>query len=123
MKNKKQARNFTDFCKDASLKQIKKALEFYNEKFVIEKVLVYFDNWSLVQDDSIYKNGKILINKHSTEKWTTTITINDDAEYMFDDQKNCWQALPETFSEFISDVLRYEDFDLILSKEGLSKIY
>lgn len=115
--------NFTEFCKTDDLEQIKKALKFYNEKFNVEKVLTYFVNWKIVYDDSQYRNGKILINKHSTEKWETTITINDDAEYMFANNENCWQYLPKTLSEFISDVLRYEDFDLLLSETGYSKIY
>jgi len=115
--------NFTDFCKDANLKQIKKALKFYNKPFKAEKVLEYFSNWKIIYDDSKWKNGKILTNKHSTENWKTTMIINDDAEYMFADNENCWQYVPRTFSEFISDVLRYEDFDLILSEKGRSKIY
>lgn len=115
--------NFTDFCKDANLEQIKKALDFYNEKFNAEKVLEYFINWEIIYDDSFYRNGKILKNKHSNGKWETTMTINDNAEYMFADNQNCWQYLPKTFSEFISDVLRYEDFDLLLSEVGHSKIY
>ena len=115
--------NFTDFCREANLEQIKKALEFYNEKFKPEKVLKYFVNWEIIYDDNFYKNGKILKNKHSNGKWETTMTINDNAEYMFADNQNCWQYLPKTFSEFISDVLRYEDFDLLLSEEGRSKIY
>lgn len=121
--NKLAAVNFTDFCKDASFEQIKKALEFYNEKFIPEKVLEYFDNWIIVYDNSKYRNGKILTNKHSTESWKTIMTINDNAEYMFADNTNCWQYLPKTFSEFISDILRYEDFDLILSDIGWNKIY
>jgi hypothetical protein len=115
--------NFTDFCKKTNLEQIKKALKFYNEPFKVEKVLEYFANWTIVYDDSQWKNGKILTNKHSTENWETIMTINDDAEYMFADNENCWQYLPKTFSEFISDVLRYEDFDLLLSEKGRSKIY
>lgn len=115
--------NFTDFCNEANLEQIKKALEFYNEKFKPEKVLEYFINWEIIYDDSFYRNGIILKNKHSNGKWETIITINDNAEYMFADNKNCWQYLPKTFSEFISDVLRNEDFDLLLSEVGRSKIY
>lgn len=114
--------NFTDFCKKADLEQIKKAIIFYNEPFTAEKVLDYFANWTIVYDDSQYRHGKILTNKHSTESWQTTITINDDAEYMFADDDN-WQYLPKTFSEFISDVLRYQDFDLLLSENGRNKIY
>jgi hypothetical protein len=115
--------NFTDFCKDANLDQIKKALEFYNEKFKPEKVLEYFANWNIIYDSSFYNDGKILINRHSNGKYETLITINDNAEYMFADNKNCWQNLPKTFSEFISDILRYEDFELLLSEKGCSKIY
>lgn len=115
--------NFTDFCKNANLEQIKKALKFYNKPFKVEKVLEYFANWTIVYDDSQWRNGKILTNKHSIEPWETTITINDDNEYMFDDCVNCWNYLPRTFSEFISDVLRYEDFDLLLSEKGRSEIY
>ncbi len=124
--NKKQivpAVNFTEFCRKANLGQIKYALMFYEEKFVAEKVLEYFDNWELKYDDSQYRKGKILINKHSTEKWKTTITINDDAEFMFADNTNCWQYIPKTMSEFISDCLRYEDIDLLLSEQGIIKIY
>jgi hypothetical protein len=115
--------NFTDFCRKANSEQIKKALKFYNEAFKVEKVLEYFLNWELKHDDSQYKHGKILTNKHSNGKWQTTMTINDDAEYTFAEQENCWQYIPKTFSEFISDVLRYEDFDLLLSEKGRSKIY
>jgi hypothetical protein len=119
----KKAVNFTDFCKKANLYQIKKALKFYNEPFKVEKVSEYFLNWQLKHDDTCYKNGKILINKHSNGIWETKITINDYFEYMFADSVACWQYLPKTFSEFISDVLRYEDFDLILSEKARIKIY
>ena len=122
-KNKVKAVNFTTFCKNATLEQIKTALEFYNEKFEPEKVLKYFSNWKMVNDNSTYRNGKILTNKHSNGKWETTITINDNAEYVFGDNDSTWQYIPKTMSEFISDVLRYEDFDLILSDEGVKRIY
>lgn len=115
--------NFTEFCKESNLKQIQKALKFYNEEFNVEKVLKYFLNWELKHDDSQYRAGKILTNKHSNGKWKTTITINDNAEYTFAEQENCWQSIPTTFSEFISDVLRYQDFELLLSDEGRIKIY
>ena len=115
--------NFTDFCKDASLKEIKKALEFYNEKFVAELVLEYFKNWTIVYDESRFRNGKILTNRHSTEGYENSITINDNAEYMINGHEKSWQYLPRTFSEFISDILRHEDFDLLLSQKGIERIY
>lgn len=118
-----EAVNFTDFCRTANLEQIKKALEFYNERFKVEKVLEYFENWTLKEDDKKYRNGKILTNKHSNGIWETTITINDNFIYTFAGQEHCWQYLPKNFSEFISDILRYEDFELILSKKGYKKIY
>ncbi len=74
-------------------------------------------------DDSQYRKGKLLTNKHSTEDWSTTITINDDAEYMFADNTTCWQYVPKTISEFISDCLRYADIDLVLSEQGMVRIY
>lgn len=117
------ALNFTEFCIGASLKEINYALGFYNEKFEPEKVLEYFLNWEIIPDNSIYRNGKVLVNKHSNGEWKTTITINDNVEYMFADNEKCWQHLPKTFSEFISDVLRYEDFDLLLSEKGRIRIY
>ncbi len=117
--------NFTDFCgqKDRTMAQIKHALDFYNEEFIAEMVPVYFANWDLRSDDSKYRNGKVLINTHSIEEWETTMSINDNAEYKFADEDNCWQYLPKTFSEFISDILRYEDFDLMLTENGRKRIY
>ena len=128
MKNKRDTRfspavNFTDFCKKANLKQIKEALKFYDKPFKAEDVLIYFANWSIVYDDSTYRHGKILTNKHSNGEWKTKITINDDAEYMFAENDTCWQDVPKTFSEFISDILRYEDFDLLLSGKSHDEIY
>lgn len=123
MNTSTHAINFTEFCKIADLEQIKKALKFYNEPFSAKKVLEYFLNWELIYDDSIYRKGKILTNNHTNGEWKTTITINDDAEYMFQGNTNCWQYVPETFSEFISDILRYEDFELILSEKAYNKIY
>lgn len=117
------ALNFTEFCMGRSLYEINYALGFYNEKFDPEKVLEYFLNWEIIRDVSFYRNGKILVNKHSNGEWKTTITINDNAEYMFAGNENCWQYLPKTFSEFISDVLRHEDFDLLLSEKGRIRIY
>lgn len=123
MKQLYPAVNFTDFCAKATFEQIQKALKFYNEPFRVEKVLEYFINWELKHDDSQYKNGKILINKHSNGKWETTMTINDNTEYTFAEQEKSWQYIPNTISEFISDVLRYQDFELILSEKGRDKIY
>lgn len=114
--------NFTEFCNKADLGQIKKALKFYNKPFKAKDVLKYFKNWTIVYDDSKYKNGVILTNKHSNGKWETSVIINDNAEYSVGDDGN-WQYVPITFSEFISDVLRYADFELILSKKGIEKIY
>jgi hypothetical protein len=111
--------NFTDFCKRANLAQIKKALRFYNEPFKAEKVLEYFANWTIVDGD----RGKILVNKHSNGEWETTMTFHDNVEYTFAEQEKGWQYVPKTFSEFISDVLRYEDFDLLLSEKGRRKVY
>lgn len=115
--------NFIDFCKSADFEQIKKAIIFYDEKFNAEKVLEYFENWSLVYDNTICRRGKILTNKHSTEHWSTTITINDDFEYLLGDASNTWSYVPKTFSEFISDVLRYEDFELLLTEKAQQLIY
>jgi hypothetical protein len=115
--------NFTDFCKDKTLEEIKRALDFYNKSFVAEEIPEYFINWEISYDDSKYRNGKILKNKHSNGKWETSMIINDDFEYMFNDNDNCWSYVPNTFSEFISDILRYEDFDLLLSEKGRIAIY
>lgn len=115
--------NFTDFCEDKTLEQNKRALHFYNRPFVAEEVLEYFINWEIIYDDSKYNNGKILKNKHSNGKWETIMTINDDFEYMFNNENNCWSYVPNTFSEFISDILRYEDFELLLSEKGIIEIY
>ncbi len=127
---KNKAINFTDFCKDANLQQIRTALLFYNKKFSPEIVLGYFLNWELNHDDSVYKNGKVLINKHSTEGWSTKMIINDDSEYAFvpmnsscSDGDGQWQYIPKTMSEFISDVLRYGDFDLLFSEKAIAEIY
>ncbi len=114
--------NFIDFCKCATSEQIQSVIGFYYEEFVPEKVPEYFKNWSLKYDDSKYKNGIILTNKHSTGGWKATITINDGSEYTFGDDNN-WQYLPKTFSEFISDGLRHEDFDLIFSEMGLTRLF
>jgi len=115
--------NFTNFCENASLEQIKKALTFYTKEFVVTEVLEYFLNWEIIYDDSKYKNGTILINNHSNGKRITEITINDDSEYMFGKNDRTWQRIPKTISEFISDVLRYEDFELLLSEKGYNEIY
>ena len=121
-KRKIQVINFTAFCRKANLKQIRTALKFYNEKFEAEKVPEYFRNWKLSYDDSKYKRGKILVNKHSNGKWESAIVINDSSEYMFCEQENCWIRFPRTMSEFISDVLREEDFELLFSESGMRKL-
>lgn len=119
-----QAVNFTDFCTTCTdIVQVKKALEFYNEEFKPEKVIEYFANWEIFYDNSFYDRGKKLVNTHANGLWKTSITINDDYEYMFAAQTSCWNSLPETMSEFISDVLRYEDFELIFTQKAISKIY
>lgn len=119
-----QAINFTDFCAAASdLAQIKKALEFYNEEFTPEKVVEYFSNWEIFYDNTFYDNGKKLVNTHSNGTWKTSMTINDGHEYVFGDETNGWNYLPKTMSEFISDILRYEDFELLLNEKSHFKIY
>jgi len=115
--------NFTDFCKDSDLSTIKSALNFYLEEFTPEKVLLYFKNWTIGYDDDQYKNGKYLYCKNITHGWVTRIDINDNAEYTFDEMYNSWQYTPKTISEFISDVLRYEDFELIFNDLAIQKIY
>ena len=119
-----QAVNFTDFCKkESDIAKIKRALDFYMEEWEPEKVLEYFTGWALKHDDSKYRNDIILTNKHSNGKWSTKIWINDNAEYAVGENENCWQYTPKTMSEFISDVLRYKNFELILSEAAIKKIY
>jgi hypothetical protein len=119
----KKVVNFTTLCENMNLKQIKKALKFYNKSFKPEKVLKYFKNWELIHDDSKYKNEIFLINYHSTGKWKTKLTINNNFEYTFEDNLNCWNYVPKTMSEFISDMLRYQDIDLIFSEKEFKKVH
>jgi hypothetical protein len=117
-----KAINFTEFCRESNnLEEIKNALNFYEEKFRPDVVPEYFENWSIYYDDTFYQRGTFLINK-SSGGWSTKITINDNYEYMFGDNVHCWQYLPKTISEFISDILRYGDFELILSEKAKNKI-
>ncbi len=123
-----KAANFTTFCQNKTIDKIKNALRFYNRPFKAEEVPEFFLNWTLKYDDSIYRDGVLLTNKHSTEKWSCSIMINDDAEYCFGYSKKedrlslQWQYTPKTLSEFISDCLRYGDIDLVLSQKAIDMI-
>lgn len=126
MKDNTHVVNFTDFCEDATFEEIKRALKFYKQDFVVEDVPKYFTNWELGDEDTKYRNGNYrhgstLINYHS-EGWQSFITVYDNHEYVFENDDACYY-LPKTMSEFISDVLRQEDFELILSDIGRSAIY
>lgn len=117
-----KAINFTDFCIDADKEGVQRALRFYLEEFKPENVPIYFQNWTIVKDDRKYKRGLRLINQNTSGEWTSEIDINDYAEYSFDECTN-WEYLPKTISEFISDVLRHEDFELLLTDLAIDKIY
>ena len=141
MKNKPvPAVNFTTFCKGKTLLEIVYALNFYNKNlvargplidtaFLAEKIPKYFKNWTLDEDDSIYKHGKILTNTHSNGEWITKIFINDNSDYTFCNEDESptenrgWQYVPETMSEFISDALRYDSCELLLSDKAIGEIY
>lgn len=122
--------NFTDFCKDKTANSIHKALSFYKEEFKPEKVLDYFQNWSLTKSNKKYRNGVILTN-NTTQGWKVKVWINDNSEYTFlsgttgteNPEEENWQYFPKTISEFISDCLRYEDVELLFSKTAIKKIY
>lgn len=116
-----KAINFTDFCKDADQEGVQRALRFYLEEFKPENVPLYFNNWTITEDDSQYKRGLILKNLNTDGGWFNRIDINDYAEYSFDECN--WEYLPKTISEFISDVLRHEDFELLLTDLAIEKIY
>ena len=100
--------------------QLEIIIDFYSKKFNPELVLQYFENWALEHTDK-YKNGIILTNTHSNHKWQTEMIINDNAEYSFANDDN-WQYIPETFADFISDILRDENFDLIFSEKSISEL-
>lgn len=117
-----KAINFTEFCIDADKEGVQRALRFYLEEFKPENVPIYFQNWTITEDDSTYKRGLILENYNTDGGWTNQIDINDYCEYSFDERTN-WEYLPKTISEFISDVLRHEDFELLLTDLAIEKIY
>jgi hypothetical protein len=114
-----KAINFTEFYNSNNNPElIKNAYDFYISKFDPYLVPIYFVGWTLEKDDSKYKNGIVLTNKHPSQ-WETKLYINS-CEYSFDDDN--FQYTPATFSEFISDVLRNEDFHLEFSEAGISKL-
>ncbi len=118
-----KALNFTNLCSDLiDVDQIKKSLEFYNEEFSIEKVIEYFDNWS-IDDTRIKDNVRILIHEKDTN--ITKITLLEDeycSVYVFNNLEDFWQPIPKTISDFISDCIRQE-VDLTLSEKGYNKVY
>lgn len=125
-----KAVNFTTFCETANYKQIKQALNFYNEPFVIEKVPLYFKNWTLINDSTVHKNGKILTNHNIEKDWFTSMVIDDNYEYCFESTEDVyqtdsmrWNYLPPTFSDFISDCLRNGQIDLEFTEITVNKIY
>jgi hypothetical protein len=114
-----KAINFTEFYNSNNNPElIKNACDFYMSKFVPDLVPIYFVGWTFKKDDSKYKNGIVLTNKHP-KQWKSNIVINS-GEYSFDDDN--FQYTPATFSEFISDVLRNEDFYLEFSEVGILKL-
>jgi hypothetical protein len=124
--------NFTDFCKGVmDGPRRNQALRFYNEEFKPEKVMYYFQNWSMEKSNHLYRNGVILTN-NNTADWKVKVWINDGAEYTFcsgsdgtdSPEKNLtWINYPKTMSEFISDCLRHEDVELLLRPRAVKKIY
>lgn len=130
---KEYAINFTDFCKKnvKLLERTKSALDFYNEEFTPEKVLYYFQNWSMEKSDKKYRNGVILTNNNTEGGWKVKVWINDGAEYTFcsgsdgtDKPENSqWIYCPKTMSEFISDCIRHQDVELLLRPRTIKKIY
>lgn len=118
-----KAINFTDLCNDLmDIVQIKKSLEFYNEEFSMERVIEYFNNWT-IDDSRIEDNVRILI--HIQDEDITKIMLFEDeycSGYVFNNNEDSWQPIPKTISEFISDCIRH-DIDLILSEKGYNKIY
>lgn len=125
--------NKIQFSSDAEftlkLEQYEKASKFYLKPFNAVDVPIYFKNWTLKYDDSIYKKGIVLSNDHSNGKWITQLTINDGGEYTFHSMGNSpsesrsWQYLPKTIDEFISDCVRYGDIDLHFSDEAIKKLF
>ena len=137
---KEYAINFTDFCKKyvgslPPLKdrlRVKSALDFYNEEFTPEKVLYYFQNWSMTKGNTKYRNCVTLTNNNTELDCKVKIWINDNSEYAFcsgsdgtdnPEMSKAWQYTPKTMSEFISDCLRYEDIELLFRPRTIKKIY
>ena len=117
-----KALSLLEMCKNIKdVNQLQNIMAFYCKKFEPELILVYFKNWTIKKTDE-YKNGLILTNTHSTENWNTTMTFNDNSAYMFADNKKCWEYIPKTFSDFITDIQRYSDFDLIFSEKSISEL-
>ncbi len=113
--------DFINFCKNADdIEQIRNAIKFYDEPFNAKNVIKYFKNWELELNK--YKNEKILTNKHSNGEWESKIHIFNIVEYMLSDDDN-WLYVPKTMGEFISDVLRHEDFELIFKKKTYKMLY
>lgn len=116
-----KALNFTNFCETVNnLKQIKQALSFYNEPFDINKVPIYFKNFKNV--DSCFENIIIQdLNSGIDLNFNINgyyIVLNSDSEYILNER-----YLPLTYSDFISDILRYEMVGLEFSEIAINKIY
>ncbi len=111
------------------------ALPFYSGEFNPKDIPLYFQNWQVSTKATYatnYRNGLRLVNKHSNGKWSTKLYVNDNAVYCIvggvggsenpADSKG-WQYVPKTWSEFISDCLRYEDIDLLFTPKAVDIIF